>query len=158
MCTSSPLHTGRGPRRVACRASEWGDRGLDEVWSRLRERTPELRGEFWRRAGPAGGDAHASGEGGEVEVGPGQVEQATSGLPGGHRADSVKFHVEDRVAPVAEDDRGDIQLFPRMGPQGRDRVHGAAVRFEGEDGTVRAGDGGADRKWQPLAYRAPGQG
>src|ERR1019366_583882 len=67
-----------------------GERGLDEVRPWLGECLPQLGGEFGGRIGPAGWDAHAVGQGGEVECGPGQVEQAAGCLPGRHRADAFE--------------------------------------------------------------------
>ena len=47
---------------------------------------------------------------------------------------STELEVQDGVGPVVEDDVRDVQALPGLGPERLNRVHGAAVRFEGEHG------------------------
>ena len=76
----------------------------------------------------------------------------------GSRAHPGELHAEDRVTPVAEDDRGDVQLCPGVRPQRGDRVHGTAVRLQRQHRPVRAGDRGPGGQRQPLADSPAGQG
>src|SRR5215469_12964692 len=80
-------HLARTRRSTAPQASaERRDHGLDETRARLRERLPQLGGELARGPGPAGRHAHAGGQGDEVEIGPGQVEQVPGSVASGRHA------------------------------------------------------------------------
>jgi len=104
----------------------------------------ELGGELLSGGSPGRRDSHARGQGGEVERRPGQVQQAAGGRAVGGGSDPVQFHGQDGVTAVVENHRGDVQAFPGVRPQRRDRVHSAAVSFQRDDRTLRARDGGAD--------------
>ena len=53
--------------------------------------------------------AHAAGHFAEVEFGSGEVEQTAGERPAGVGAHPVQLHVQDCVAPIGEDDRGDVE-------------------------------------------------
>ena len=69
------------------------------------------------------------------------------------RADPAELDVEDRVRPVVEEDRRDVEPFARLRPQRLQRVHRAAVGLQVHDPSVGARDGGAggDRHARPIA-------
>lgn len=105
----------------------------------------ELSCEFLSGVCAAGRYAEALGNGDEIHLGREQFQQRVRVGSCGCGADPMQLKLQYGVSAVVEYDRGDVELFARHRPQRRDRVDGASVGLEGDDGPMRRGHGGTDR-------------
>lgn len=130
---------------------------LNEEWARLPVALLEQGCEFFGGVGFGAGDAEAGGHFYPVDVGVADVEQAGGDFSHVGDAEPCVFDVEDVVAAVGEDQRGDVEALPGLGPEALVGVGGAAVAEQGEHWAVGAGEGGAGGDRAALADGAAGE-
>src|SRR5690606_25263123 len=101
--------------------------------------------------------AHALGDLLDVQVRAADVQHVHCLLVGAVGADAHELHLKDLVLAVGKDDVDYVQVFPRLGPEGLDGVHGAAVAVQADYLAVGAGDCRAGGDREAKANAAAGQ-
>ena len=114
-------------------------------------------GEVVGGGGCCAGDAEAGGHLNPVDCWLVDVEEAGGDFAGFAGVEAGEFHVEDVVGAVGEDQRGDVEAFPGLGPEALVGVGCAAVAEQGQHWPVGAGQACAGGDRAALADGAAGE-
>src|SRR5215469_6228929 len=127
---------------------------LDQKRAGGRDPLGEAVVELFHRRDLRPGDPHRTRQPHPVEIGVAKIEHVERLAARVAGADIGELALEDRVAPVREQEGGDVEPFARLRPQGLQGVHAAAVAFEADDLAVGAGDRGTGCDRHAHADRA----
>ena len=68
-------------------------------------------------------------------------------------ADPTELNLQNSVLAISKNNRCNIQILARLGPQRLQRVHGAAIGLQINHPPVWAGYCGASSSWHTVANR-----